>query len=184
MKKSKLIAFFLIINISIASITSISSFATSPSDEDIAKKLIYMGIVTGYEDGSLRLDKTITRGEIATILTRILHPNNISISKLPFSDINEHWAKKSICEIESLKIINGFEDGTFKPNNPITNAEAIAILSRILKKEHLLDSSMEWPYNYLTLGVSLNFYKSPQESHNATRGEIFQLIFLSLQMQL
>jgi len=181
MKKNK---FFLILFLSFFSFFNISSSAAPPSDDEIANKLIYMGIINGYEDGSLRLDNTITRGEIVTVLTRILHPNDISISKLPFLDIEDHWAKKSICQIESLKIINGFEDGTFKPNNPITNTETIALLSRIVKKEHLLDSSVEWPYNYLNLGASLGFYELPVDSHNATRREVFHLIFLALDMKL
>lgn len=51
-----------------------------------------------------------------------------------FLDINEHWAKTYIENLYKNKIINGYEDGTFLPDNNVTRAEYICMLSRTLKQ--------------------------------------------------
>ncbi len=53
-------------------------------------------------------------------------------SKSAFYDINDHWAKASIEEMVARGIINGYEDGSFKPNNSVTRAEFVKILSGLL----------------------------------------------------
>ena len=48
-----------------------------------------------------------------------------------FKDVpNEHWAAKVIEEFANEGIVNGYEDGTFRPDEPITRAEAATILNR------------------------------------------------------
>ena len=50
---------------------------------------------------------------------------------MKFIDIEEHWAKEAINALHKAGIINGYEDGTFKPDNPITRAEVAAIVERL-----------------------------------------------------
>ncbi len=52
---------------------------------------------------------------------------------IKFSDINNHWAGKEIIELVDKGIINGYSDGTFKPNKNITRAETVKIISNLLK---------------------------------------------------
>ncbi len=59
------------------------------------------------------------------------------ISSVYFNDIQNHWAKQNIEESYDRKIINGYEDGSFKPDNNISRIEFIAILSRFLKQKNL-----------------------------------------------
>lgn len=50
-----------------------------------------------------------------------------------YSDIERHWAKDSILELGGKNIVNGYDDYTFRPDFPITRAEATAIISRAFK---------------------------------------------------
>ncbi|UQZ84429.1 Thermophilic serine proteinase precursor [Paenibacillus konkukensis] len=50
-----------------------------------------------------------------------------------YSDIQSHWAQDNILELSGKQIINGYDDYTFRPDLPITRAEATAILSRAFK---------------------------------------------------
>lgn len=57
------------------------------------------------------------------------------INQSVFNDINGHWAQKSIEQMYSYKIVNGFEDGTFRPENSVTRAEYIKMIVGILGLE-------------------------------------------------
>lgn len=52
-----------------------------------------------------------------------------------FEDIEGHWAEKSICEMEKYKVINGYPDGSFRPDSEMTRAEFIKIVVNMLKLE-------------------------------------------------
>ncbi|PWV99486.1 heme-binding NEAT domain protein [Paenibacillus cellulosilyticus] len=70
--------------------------------------------------------------------TTSTEPNNGSeetTNAVQFSDINNHWAKSSIETAVKLGIVNGFSDGSFRPNNIVTRGEFAAMISRALKLE-------------------------------------------------
>lgn len=50
----------------------------------------------------------------------------------PFKDITGHWAVKDIVALKDAGFINGYQDGSFKPENTITRAEFMVMLGRIL----------------------------------------------------
>lgn len=52
------------------------------------------------------------------------------ISNLNFSDLQNHWAQECIRQLATRNIINGYPDGTFRPNNPVTRAEFAALLRK------------------------------------------------------
>jgi len=91
------------------------------------------GILIGYEDGTFRPENPITRAEIATMLVRA----NTDIKKkikAVFPDVNnEYWAKKYIDKANELGYMIGYEDGTFRPENPTTRAETVVTLNRIYR---------------------------------------------------
>lgn len=93
-------------------------------------------IITGYEDGTFRPNNTITRQEMAVILTRAL--------KLPpadkaydFKDLNKisSWSKDSVYSAVSYGLLKGFEDGTFKPADAASRAQCAVIIYRILTSD-------------------------------------------------
>lgn len=63
-----------------------------------------------------------------------------------------HWAREEIGKAASLGWIQGYEDGTFRPDQSITRAEAMTMINRVLNrlpaaKEDLLPGMLQWPDN-------------------------------------
>lgn len=59
--------------------------------------------------------------------------------KAPFSDTGKHWAQPSIDDMVAAGILSGYPDGTFKPDQPITEAEIITLLMRIVEDDSIVD---------------------------------------------
>ncbi len=93
-----------------------------------------LNIVEGYENGEFRADKYITREELAKILSK-LASEKVAIEECPnYKDIDKtSWSYKYIKELSEKKIINGYEDGTFKPTKDITRAETAKMIYEIYK---------------------------------------------------
>jgi len=107
------------------------------------------GYVRGYEDGTFRPGNYITRAEFVTIVSYFTDdPNKVAGS---FSDIAGHWAEERIRIATANGWIAGYEDGSFRPNNYITRAEAITIINRLLDRhvnaEGLHADAIQWPDN-------------------------------------
>ncbi len=93
------------------------------------------GLMQGYTDGTFLPDKAITRAEFATIAARyfeIERSNSIAPLEEHFSDIAASWARSTIEEVYRYGIINGYSDGTFRPNSSISRAEAVTMINRML----------------------------------------------------
>lgn len=107
-----------------------------------------LGIIMGYEDGTFRPDDPITRAEFATIASRF--DKLTSVQDNIFSDVDEnHWAVAYINTAYQNGWINGYEDGTFKPQQSITRAEVVKIVNTMLNRnpDHI---EIENPYNDIT----------------------------------
>ena len=90
------------------------------------------GIITGYADGSFRPDASVTRAEFAAIASRF---ERLTEGTKSFSDVpSSHWAAKYINFAATCGWVNGYADGTFKPNNSITRAEVAAVTCRLLER--------------------------------------------------
>ena len=129
--------------------------------------LTNMGIIKGYTDGTFRPNADITRAELATIIARFA---KLDVNTKTFSDINGHWAQKNIELAAGNGWINGYEDGTFRPNNNITRAETFAMINRVLDRQTesvsdlLPTSEMNmWSDN---LNENAWYYKDVQEATN------------------
>lgn len=88
------------------------------------------GYITGREDGTFAPEAYITRAEFATIAARF--SDDVTATGATFSDVDGHWAKNYIDVCVANGWIKGYEDGTFKPDQNITRAEAMAIVNRML----------------------------------------------------
>ena len=90
------------------------------------------GIITGYADGSFRPDASVTRAEFAAIASRF---ERLTDGTKSFSDVpSSHWAAKYINFAATRGWVNGYADGTFRPNNSITRAEVAAVTCRLLER--------------------------------------------------
>ena len=94
---------------------------------------IRAGYINGYQDGTFRPNKSITREEAASIVRNITGLVENGSSK--FNDDSEigSWAKSAVYALADNKIMSGYKDNTFRPKDKITRAEAVATLSRIQK---------------------------------------------------
>ena len=88
------------------------------------------GLVNGYDTGNFGPDDAITRAEFATIAARFSSVEYTGEDKFP--DIKGHWAADSINKAVETGWINGYDNGTFRPDNSITRAEAMTLINRIL----------------------------------------------------
>lgn len=96
--------------------------------------LVSIGIITGYSDGTFKPDQTITRAEFATIASRF--DALADSSGNAFGDVpGSHWAVSYINSAYAKGWINGYPDGTFKPDNSITRAEVVKIVNTMLDRK-------------------------------------------------
>ncbi|CEN77866.1 ZmpA/ZmpB/ZmpC family metallo-endopeptidase [Paraclostridium sordellii] len=122
--------------------------------------------INGYPDNTFRQENKITRGEMATMLTRIiLDGKQVPITENKFNDIsNDYWAKNEVNYLASKGLLNGYEDGTFRPENPITRAEVATILVRSngdikqkLKKIFPDIDDSHWANKYIEKAAELGY---------------------------
>ena len=112
-----------------------------------------LGVVKGRNAEAFDPDAPITRAEFATICARF-DKTHISTSS-NFTDISGHWAEKYIERAATLGWIAGYSDGTFRPSNYITRAEAMTMINRVLCRmpqsaDDLLNNMTVWPDNHPT----------------------------------
>ena len=93
--------------------------------------LANIGVIDGYQDGTFGPQRNITRAELATILARFCDAAG-SFDKDHFNDISGSWARRYINQAAKAGLVNGYSDGTFRPNQNITRAETIVMVNRIL----------------------------------------------------
>ena len=133
--------------------------------------LTKMGIINGYEDGTFRPNNPITRAELTKMAVSFFSSADKFFGKTPsFSDVPaDAWYTRFIAAAEELGLINGYPDGTFRPNNYITRAETCTIVNRTLgrgpHKDHLLPEEVmiNWPDNLPTQW----YYEQIQEATNS-----------------
>lgn len=129
--------------------------------------LTNMGIIKGYTDGTFRPNADITRAELATIIARFA---KLDVNTKTFSDITGHWAQKSIELAAGNGWINGYTDGTFRPNKSIIRAETFAMINRVLDRqtENVSDLLPTSEMNMWSDNMNENawYYKDVQEATN------------------
>lgn len=105
-----------------------------------------LGIMKGYQDDSFRPDLAITRAEMATVLLPLLKTNAdiASPASVHYSDLDGHWAQEAIILLHENGIVNGYQDGTFRPEGFLTRAEAVTMLNRLLGIEPDETASPMW----------------------------------------
>ncbi|HEY8345548.1 MAG TPA: S-layer homology domain-containing protein [Bacillota bacterium] len=155
--------------------------------ENTIRSLVQLEIINGYPDGTFRPDQSITRAELAKILAVAYELTGSETNG--FTDIEDHWAKEYITALAANKIISGYPDGTFQPERPVTRAEMVTMLTRLLKvgleeEEYTQEFTPTfsdvpkdfWAFRQIELGARLGFlpgyYQSEfQPSRLASRAD-------------
>jgi len=93
------------------------------------------GIMTGYSNGTFKPNASITRGELAAALAKLLPQSGLdaSIQAAGFSDLAaNHWAAAPAAELQAAGVVTGYADGSFKPEQNVTRAEAVTMINRLI----------------------------------------------------
>lgn len=126
-----------------------------------------LGILEGIGNEKFAPDKPITRAEFAAICARF--DDSEVEAKEDFTDVAGHWAEAEIHEAAARGWIKGYDDKTFRPDMPITRAEAMVLINRVLHRVpkttgDLLSGMITWPDN---TDKSKWYYIAIQEATNS-----------------
>lgn len=124
------------------------------------------GIVSGYEGGTFRPDDRITRAEMSVFMSALIDSN---CTAKTFSDIEGHWAEESIRKAATQGWIAGYTDGTFKPDEYITRAEAVLFINNALGRvpENTDDLLPDMKVFKDNANASVWYYLAVQEAANS-----------------
>ncbi|HOQ36784.1 MAG TPA: S-layer homology domain-containing protein [Acetivibrio sp.] len=184
--KKQMISAFLIFIISIISIMPFASAEENVPQiqQDNANTLKTLGILKGYEDGSLRLQNKIKRSEFITLVVKLMGYDtdaDIDNVKVTFTDISsKHWAYDNIKRSIKYNLVAGYPNNTIAPDNDVTYAEALAVVIRALGYEK--DLKGEWPNNVMDKATEINLTTNLNldANHKLTRGEMSVIVYNAL----
>lgn len=192
MKKAKKLLSFLLTFAMVLSLAIPVTFAADFSDVptnyryyDAVQSLVARGIINGYEDGTFKPEATITRAEFAKMVIYAIGLGNMTqdaSTVTGFPDVApEHWAAGVIKIAYDLKIINGFDDGTFKPDENVTYDQALkmAVCAKYDKFGEAAMKNGGYPEGYRKVAASYGFIKGITDgvySEPAKRGTIAKLM--------
>ncbi len=149
----------------------------------------HFAYVRGYTDGTMRPNTPITRAQAATIFYRLLTDISREIyfrETNDFTDVpDSHWANKAISTLSNAGVINGFQDGAFRPDAYITRAQFTAMTARFetvlpgLGNTFADVSADHWAGDMIAYAADQGWVTSggnfrPQE--NITRVEVMDLL--------
>ena len=158
-----------------------------------AKK--HKAYIFGYEDGTFKPDNDMTRAEAASIFARLIADakDETIPGKATFSDVSDtYWCATELGYVEKYGIIAGYEDGTFRPDAPVTRAEFTAMTVRYYDLFHDVKypantqkytdvNSSYWAVKDISFATSekwLNGYVDGtfKGDNNITRAEVITII--------
>lgn len=165
----KLISSIICLGLS-ASLIGTAAFASPYYDGEQASEAIssinsITTVMQGDPDGSMREDEPLTRAEMSAIICRLASYDSLDAAdavKISFSDISGSFAKDNILSLAQRGIVNGYEDGAFRPENNITLVEYLTVLYRVYAYEkqaetqetdtRIWDNGEFIPEEYITRG--------------------------------
>jgi len=139
------------------------SIGTKSAYADVRVRLLsvddpeHIWYIRGYEDNTIRPDGNITRAEIAMVFYRLMKSEFRDITPTArFSDVNgDEWYGLAINLLAYYGIFSSYEDGSFRPNQPITRRELATVVSRF---DQLVETDVnpftdvfedDWAYTYI-----------------------------------
>jgi len=175
----------------IAMVLSSFSFAFAANFEDVEgdyedaiNTLVALGVVTGYEDGTFRPERVVTRAEMAKLIVEILgYGDLVAGSKSNFADTQGHWADPWIALAAGRGLVIGTGDGNFTPDRTVSYDEAITMVVRALGYSDDCNElkNMTWPTNFKVKAAELGLTKNVAlNATGADRGGVAQLLYNAL----
>lgn len=125
------------------------------------------GVIVDAEYGNFRPNDPITRAELAVMAAQFCTVEG-KLPKTSFTDVSkDHWAIDEIKLIEYAGWIEGYPDGTFRPDATITRAEAITIINRMLERAVEDSDMLEGMLTFIDCPTNEWFYEAVQEATNS-----------------
>ncbi len=175
----------------IAMVLSSMSFAFASTFEDVTgdyedaiNTLAGLGVITGYEDGTYRPEKVVTRAEMAKLMVQILgYGDLVAGAKSNFKDTQGHWADAYIALAAGRGIVIGDGNGNFRPDATVTYNEVLTMVVRGLgySDDSNEIKNMTWPTNFKVKAAELGITDGVKMSTSgADRGGVAQALFNAL----
>ncbi|GBF74537.1 hypothetical protein PA598K_02889 [Paenibacillus sp. 598K] len=101
-------------------------------EEDLVGFFASAGIIEGYPNGTFGSDRGLTRAEFVVVLSRVLHLETDAAVQSSLSDVRGHWAESYVGAFTDRGLIQGFPDGTFRPQELVTRAQAVTVINRMV----------------------------------------------------
>lgn len=172
-------------------ISSVSAFAYSDCNNEAVDVLTKLEVLAGYEDGTFRPNGLISRAEFTKIISSVTggtKSDNYPLYESDFADVaKSHWAFKYILHCKALKLVDGYEDGTFRPDDNITLAETIKIcLSAIGYNNLITEQSSDWSKPWIDMAYEYKLIDSKDKNSDSmvTRLEVAELVFKTINLPL
>lgn len=167
---------------------------TDVADSDYAAAIAHLsglGVVDGYEDGSYKPEKVVTRAEMAKLLVVALGLDagaDLLTGESEFADVaTSHWAIGFINVATQYGLIKGDGDGNFRPDDTVNYAEVATMALRALNYTKVVEEKGQWPTNYLNKANELKLFEDVAEfkaSEGAKRGEVAQILWNMVNSQM
>ena len=135
-----------------------ASFPDVSSSASYAEAVEYVsdiGLMVGDEQGKFNPNKTVTRAEMAAIISRMLGETEGLSKSSKFSDVpTSHWANPYVAKAAELGIVSGYGDGKFGPSDTVTYEQAVTMIVRALGGEREAINAGGYPQGYLEAAQS------------------------------
>lgn len=174
-------------------LSAASALAYSDCNDASVMSLTSMGILSGNGDGKFRPDDLLTRAEFSAMISRVTGVDDITASDLPdesrFSDIeSDYWAFKYITFCSSINsFIDGYADGTFRPNENISIAQAVKICLSAIGYNNLIEQYNDvWYKPWIDTAYEYKLIDSKPDNPDRviSRQEAAGLIYRTINMPL
>ncbi len=174
------------------SIVSFADFKDVTEDNSYRQAIITLtklGVINGYEESdntfTFRPEGKITRAEFTKMLVTALGRGNHTTEPTEFSDVAGHWARFNIKTAYDMGIINGFDDGTFRPDEQVTYEQALKMMVCTLGYIDFAEGKGGWPDGYTSQANELGLTKgvtNQKNSEAALRQVIAQVVYNALEV--
>ena len=190
-KLIKVTAYILVLTASLISTGWTKGFASDFPDVeknhlnyDAVTYLTALGVIAGYDDGTFKPEREITRTEFCALMARTLGYNKetYTVLDVPFSDVNKgYWGEPFISFCFEMGLINGMGDGTFAPAAKVTLEQAVKMAVCAIGKqdEALRVKGEKWYTGYAQVAGRYGLLTTINQEfgENAGRGNVAQIVF-------
>ncbi len=144
--------------------------------QDYILNLVTKDVINVYPDGTFKPEENITRGDFATALAKLM--NLVPVSDLKFNDLSNYPNQKYINALVENGIINGYPDGTFRPQQPLKKVESVVIILKALgmkQEEEIISldnylpfndvNNQHWASDYVKIAQKLNLIDNTGDTY-------------------